>query len=102
MQALTEGLLDLREAGDEIAAPIAKLVNKNIILGVMLLADDTGETVVPETVKPHIVNHACGDCTGDGRATASVVLQIGGVEVKPTGLTKALLGNCGTGEGESA
>jgi hypothetical protein len=102
VQALTERLLDLREAGDEIAAQIAKLVNKHIILGAMLLADDTGETIVPETVHPHIVNHTCGDCAGDGRATASVVLQVGGVEVKPTGLTKALLENRGTGEGKSA
>jgi hypothetical protein len=99
VQALTERLLDLREAGDEIAAQIAKLVNDNIILGAMLLADDTGETIVPETVHPHIVNHTCGDCTGDGRATASVVLQVGGVEVKPTGLTKALLENRRTGKG---
>jgi hypothetical protein len=89
----------LREAGDEIAAQIAKLVNHNIILGAMLLADDTGETIVPETVHPHIVNHTCGDCTGDGRATASVVLQVGGVEVKPTGLTKVLRENQSTGEG---
>ncbi|MEU7971282.1 hypothetical protein AB0B48_04500 [Micromonospora sp. NPDC049089] len=99
VQALTERLLDLREAGDEIAAQIAKLVNDNIILGAMLLADDTGETIVPETVHPHIVNHTCGDCTGDGRATASVVLQVGGVEVKPTGLTKVLLENRRAGEG---
>jgi hypothetical protein len=99
VQALTERLLNLCEAGDEIAAQIAELVNNNIILGAMLLADDTGETVVPQTVHPHVVKHTCGVCTGDGRATASVVLQVGGIEVKPTGLTKSLLENRRTGEG---
>jgi hypothetical protein len=99
VQALTERLLDLREAGDEIAVRIAEVVNKSILLGAMVLADNTGETIVPETVHPHIVNHTCGDCTGDGRATASVVLQVGRVEVKPTGLTKAKLENRTTGEG---
>jgi hypothetical protein len=98
VQALTERLLDLREAGDDIAAQIANLVNDRILLGAMLLADDTGETIVPEIVHPHVATHICGDCNGDGRATASVVLQVGGVEVKPTGLTKALLENRVTGE----
>ncbi|MFI7025748.1 hypothetical protein ACIBMZ_23835 [Micromonospora sp. NPDC049900] len=102
VQALTVRLLDLREAGDEIAVQIAKLVNKYILLGAMLLADDTGETVVPETVHPHIVKHTCGDCTGDGRATASIVLQVGSVEVKPMGLAKALLEDSGTDDGKNA
>jgi hypothetical protein len=66
-------------------------VNEQIILGAMLLADDTGETIVPETVHPHVVMQACGDCNGDGRATAAVTIQLGKVEVKPTGHTKALL-----------
>lgn len=96
VQELTERLLDLRETGDKIAERIATLVNDNIILGAMLLADDTGETIVPETVHPDIVKHTCGDCTGDGRATASLVVRVGGVEVKPTGVTKALLENHST------
>lgn len=99
VRALTEKMLDLREAGDSIAARIAKLVNDRIILAAMLLADDTGETIVPETVRPHVVEHTCGDCNGDGRATASLVVRAGGVEVKPTGLTKALLENRRTEEG---
>lgn len=99
VQALTERFLDLREAGDEIAAQVADLVNNHIILGAMLQADDTDETIVPETVHPYVVKHTCGDCTGDGHATASVVLQVGGVEVKPTGLTKTLLENRRTDEG---
>jgi hypothetical protein len=70
VQALTEKLLDLRERGGEIAAQMASLVNKQIILGAMLLADDTGETIVPETVHPHVANHTCGDCNGDGRHPA--------------------------------
>jgi hypothetical protein len=93
VQALTERLLDLREHGDEVAAQIAKLVNGSIILGAMLLADDTGETIVPETVHPHVVKHTCGDCNGDGRATASVLIHVGNVEVEPTGLTRAVLKN---------
>ncbi len=97
VQALTVRLLDLREAGDEIASRIAELVNGSIILGAMLLADDTGETIVPETVHPHVVIHTCGNCTGDGRATAAVIVQAGGVEVKPTGLAKTLLEN-GSGD----
>jgi hypothetical protein len=92
VRALTERLLDLRNTGDEIAERIAKLVNGNIILGAML--DDTGETIVPETVHPHFAKHTCGECNGDGRATASVVVRLkGGIEVKPTGSTKALLEN---------
>ena len=91
VQALTERLLDLRETGDEIAARIAKLVNNSIILGAMLLADDTGETIMPEAVHPHIAKHTCGDCNGNGRATASLVVRVGGVEVKPSGVIKALL-----------
>jgi hypothetical protein len=91
VQALTEKLLNLHERGGEIAAQIAGLVNKQIILGAMLLADDTGETIVPETVHPHVVKHTCGDCNGDGRATAAVTIQFGNVEIKPTGHTKALL-----------
>jgi hypothetical protein len=91
VQALTEKLLDLRERGGEIAAQMASLVNKQIILGAMLLADDTGETIVPETVHPHVANHTCGDCNGDGRATATVAIPLGNVEIKPTGHTKALL-----------
>ncbi len=66
-------------------------MNKQIILGAMLFADDTGETIVPETVHPNVVKHTCGDCTGDGRATAEVTIQLGNVEIKPTGHTKALL-----------
>lgn len=89
--AVTERLLDLRERGDKIAEDIASLVNKQIILGAMLLADDTGETIVPETVQPHVTTHTCGDCNGDGRATATVAIQVGNVEIKPTGHTKALL-----------
>jgi hypothetical protein len=57
----------------------------------MLLADDTGETIVPETVRPHVVKHTCGDCNGDGRATAAVTIQLGSVQIKPNGHTKALL-----------
>jgi hypothetical protein len=81
----------LRERGDEIAKEIAGLVNKQIILGAMLLADDTGKTIAPETVQPHVTKHTCGDCNGDGRATATVAIQLGNVEIKPTGHTKALL-----------
>jgi hypothetical protein len=99
VQALTERLLDLRERGDEIAAQIAKLVNDSIILGAMLLADDTGETIMPETVHPHVVKHTCGDCNGNGRATALVVVRVGNVEIEPTGLTKALLKNRKRDEG---
>lgn len=91
VRALTERCLDLRERGGEIAAQIAIHVNKQIILGAMLLADDTGETIVPETVHPHVVKHTCGDCNSDGRATAEVTIQVGNVEVNPTGHTKALL-----------
>lgn len=91
VQALTAKLLDLCERGDGISAQIASLVNKQIILGAMLLADDTGESIVPETVHPHVVRHTCGDCNGDGRATATVTVQLGNVEVKPTGKTKAIL-----------
>lgn len=98
VHALTEKLLDLREAGEEIATEIATLVNKSIILGAMLLADDTGKTIVPETVHPHRVSHICGDCSGDGRATATIALQVGGIEVKPTGLTKVLLEDRETAE----
>lgn len=93
VQGLTERLLDLHETGDEIAERMAKLVNGNITLGAMLLADDTGESIVPETVHPHVARHTCGECNGDGRATASVVVHVGGVEVKPTGVTKASLKN---------
>lgn len=96
---LTETLLSLRETGDEVAAQIAKNVNSNIILGAMLLADDTGETIVPETVHPHVAKHTCGECNGDGRATATVVVQLGhGVEVHPSGATKALLNDRNTDE----
>lgn len=91
VRALTEKLLDLRERGGEIAAQIASLVNKQIILGAMLLADDTGETIVPETVHPDVVKHTCGDCNGDGHATVEVTIQVGNVEIEPTGHTKALL-----------
>ena len=91
VQALTEKLLGLCERGSEIAGQIASLVNKQIILGAMLLADDTGETVVPETVHPHVVRHTCGGCNGDGRATAVLTIQLGQLEIKPTGHTKALL-----------
>jgi hypothetical protein len=99
VKALTERLLNLREEGDEIAAEIAKIVNHNIILGAMLLADDTGETIVPETVHPHVARHTCGDCNGDGRATATVIVHVGpGIEVHPTGATKALLEGVDTEE----
>lgn len=91
VQALTEKLLDLCERGGEIAEEIASLVNKRIILGAMLLADDSGETVVPETVHPHVVKHTCGDCNGNGRATATVTLHLGSLEIEPTGHAKALL-----------
>jgi len=53
VQALTERMPDLREAGDEIAERIAKLVNQSIIVGAVL-ADDTGEAIVPETVLPRV------------------------------------------------
>lgn len=91
VQALTEKLLDLWERGSEIAGLIASLVNKQIILGAMLLADDTGETIMPETVRPHVVRHTCGECNGDGRATAVLTIQVGQLEIEPTGRTKALL-----------
>lgn len=101
VHALTERLLDLREIGDEIAEKVAKLVNDRIILGAMLLADDTGETIVPETVHPGVVKHTCGDCTEDGLATASLVVRLGGVEVKPTGVTKALIQDRSTDKGKT-
>ena len=91
VQALTDRLLDLRERGGEIAAQIASLVSKQIILGAMLFDDDTGKTIVPETVHPNVVKHTCGDCNDDGRATAEVTIQLGNVEIKPTRHTKALL-----------
>jgi hypothetical protein len=91
VQALTEKLLDLGERGSDIAGQITSLVNKQIVLGAMLLADDTGETIVPETVHPRVVKHTCGDCNGDGRATAAVTIQLGNIEIRPTGHTKALL-----------
>jgi len=91
IQALTEKLLNLCERGSEIAEQIASLVNKQIILAAMLLADDTGQTIVPATVHPHVVEHTCGDCNGDGRATATLTIQVGQVEIKPTGHTKSLL-----------
>jgi hypothetical protein len=101
VRALTERFLDLRETGDGIAERIANLVNRKIILGAMLLADDTGTTIVPETVHPHAATHTCGVCTGDGRATASLVVQVGGVQVKPTGLTKPPKAKPSTPEGQA-
>jgi hypothetical protein len=91
VQTLTEKLLDLKERGGEIAEQMATLVNKQIILGAMLLADDTGEAIVPETVRPHVTKHTCGDCNGDGRATAAVTIQLGNTEIMPTGLTRRFL-----------
>lgn len=90
VQALTERLLDLGERGGEVATGIAESVNRRIIIGAMLLADDTGESVWPETVRPRENNLTCGACTGDGRATASVTVQLG-FEVKPTGTMRALV-----------
>lgn len=90
VQELTTELLDLIERGRALASRIGKLVNERIVLASMLLADDTGETVVPELVTPGAVEHSCGECNGNGRASATVTLQ-GSVEVKPTGVTKALL-----------
>lgn len=89
VQALTERMLDLAEQGREIADAIAKLVNERIIVGAMLLADDTGESVWPEVVRPRENNLTCGACNGDGRATASVTVQLG-FEVRPTGTMRAL------------
>lgn len=91
VKALTEKLLDLGERGIEVAEQIAGLVNKRIILGAMLLADDTGETIVPELVHPHAAQHTCGECNGDGRATAVVTVHLGNVEIKPTGHARAAI-----------
>lgn len=91
VQALTREVLQLIERGRALAGEVADLVNRSIILGAMLIADDTGESVFPETVIPDSTRHTCGDCNGDGRATASLVVRVGAVEVKPTGRIKALL-----------
>lgn len=90
VQALTQRMLDLGDRGREIADATAKLVNDRIIMGAMLLADDSGESVWPEIVHPRESNLTCGGCNGDGRATASVTVQLG-FEVKPTGTMRAFI-----------
>jgi hypothetical protein len=83
VQELTDRLLDLREQGIELANQVAWQVNRRIFIGAMVLANDIGETVVPETVMPRQAEHTCGDCNGDGRATARVTIGLGGVEIHP-------------------
>jgi hypothetical protein len=83
VQALIDRLLDLREQGVKVAEQIARHVNRRIFIGAKVLANDTGEAVVPETVMPRQTEHTCGDCNGDGRATATLRVNLGGIEVPP-------------------